>query len=141
MDGVGLGGRLIGGPSRQVGAAGDQARAAFVGRVGPRPLNEYQQAVAKADEKKNVDEQPGEPGDEAGDVDASELGDGGGAADGGQAALVPVVDGAEVGSFGKIPALSRRAREGRGTRALFFEASSLFNSSSLRINLATKRPC
>ena len=70
MDGVGLGGRLIGGPSWQIGAAGDQACTAFIGDVGPRPLNENQKPVAKTDEKKNVDEQPRQPGDEAGDVDA-----------------------------------------------------------------------
>src|ERR1035437_6764004 len=52
------GGVLIGAPSGQVGAACDQARAAFVGDVGPSPLNENQEPVAKTDEKKNVDKQP-----------------------------------------------------------------------------------
>src|ERR1700689_4900955 len=38
-------------PSRQIRAAGDQARSAFVGNIRPGPLNEDQQPVAKADEK------------------------------------------------------------------------------------------
>ena len=44
------------GPAGQVGAAGNQASPAFVGEIRPSPLDKNQQAVAKADEKKNVDE-------------------------------------------------------------------------------------
>ena len=55
----------IGTPAGQVGAAGDQARATFVGDIGPGPLDENQEAIAETDEKENVDEQPRQPGDEA----------------------------------------------------------------------------
>ena len=112
----------IGGPSRQIRAARDQACAPFVRHVGPRPLNENQQPVAETDEKKDVHEEPGQPRDEAGDVDFAEIGDRGGAADGSQAAFIPVV---ERWTRIKIPTLSRSAREGWGTR--YF----------LRINFAT----
>jgi hypothetical protein len=47
---------LIGGPSGKVGAAGDQAGTALVRDVGPCPLNEDQEAVAEADQEKDVDE-------------------------------------------------------------------------------------
>src|SRR5216684_1539608 len=88
-------------PAGKIRSAGDQAGAALVGEIGPGPLDENQQAVAKSDEEKNVDEKPGQPGDESGDVNLAELGDGGGAADGGQAAFVVVVEG---GAGVKIPA-------------------------------------
>src|SRR5579859_6421780 len=50
-------GRSSGGaPSGQVRAARNQARTSFVCHVRPRPLDEDQQAVAKADEEENVHE-------------------------------------------------------------------------------------
>jgi len=80
-------------PSGQCGVAGDEARAALVGHVRPEPLDENQQAIAEANQEENVNEEPGKPGDEAGDVNFAELRDGGVAADGGQRTLVPVVEG------------------------------------------------
>ncbi len=62
-----------GAPAGKIGAAGDQAGAALVGEIGPRPLDENQHAVLEADQEKNVDEQPGQPGYETGDVNLAEL--------------------------------------------------------------------
>lgn len=93
------------GPAGKVGAAGDEAGAAFVGHVRPCPLNENEQAVAESDEIENVNEEPGEPGEESGDVNAAEFGDGGGASDGGDGAFVPVVEGGTSGAEHRIPRL------------------------------------
>ena len=112
----------IGSPSGQVSAAGDQPRAAFVGDVGPRPLNEDQQPVAETDQEENVDEQPGQPRDEARDVDAAELGDCRRSADRREAAFVPVV---ELWARVNIPTLSQRTREGWGTRYLLLRLYSV----------------
>ena len=83
---------MVGGPSREVGTARDQAGTSFVGHIGPCPLNENENTVAKTDEEEDVDEEPGQPGDETRNVDASELGDCSGTADCGQATFVPVVE-------------------------------------------------
>src|ERR1700685_509818 len=101
------------GPARQVSAPGDEAGSALVCDIRPRPLNENQDAIAEADEKKNVDEKPRQPGDESGDVNLAELRDGSCAADGGEAAFVEVM---EWSAGVKTPILSRRMREGWGTR-------------------------
>src|ERR1700685_716892 len=101
------------GPARQVSAPGDEAGSALVCDIRPRPLNENQDAIAEADEKKNVDEKPRQPGDESGDVNLAELRDGSCAADGGEAAFVEVM---EWSGGVKTPILSRRMREGWGTR-------------------------
>src|SRR5450631_4411111 len=93
----------IGSPSGQISTTGDQPRAAFVGDVGPRPLNEHQQPVAETDQEKDVDEEPRQPRNEAGDVDAAELGDRCCAADRGEAAFVPVV---KLWANVRIPTLS-----------------------------------
>jgi len=85
-------------PAGEVGAAGDQAGAAFVGQVGPAPLDEDEDSVPVSDEEEDVDEEPGEPGDESGDVDLAEFGDGGGASDGGEGTFVPVVEGLPWGT-------------------------------------------
>src|ERR1700730_4914492 len=73
--------RLRAAPAGKAGAAGDQARAALVGEIRPRPLDEDQHTVLEANQEKNVDEQPCQPGDESGDVNLAELRDGGGASD------------------------------------------------------------
>src|SRR6202023_3910515 len=78
-------------PSRQLGASGDQARAPLVRNIRPRPFNEYQQAIAKANQEKDVNEQPSQPCDEARDVKFAKLRDGRRPSDGGQAALIPIV--------------------------------------------------
>src|SRR4029077_18866391 len=80
-------------PAGEFVAAGDQAGAALVGEIRPGPLDHHDQAIAESDEEKNVDEEPCQPGEISGQVKLaglSELGDGGGAADGGQAAFVVV---------------------------------------------------
>src|SRR6267154_457950 len=105
--GLGIAGACFA-PSGKTGATGDQASAALVSEVRPRPLNEDEHAVLEPDQEKNVDEKPCQPGNETGDVNLAELSDRGGAANGGEAAFIVVV---EV----KIPALSQRTREGRGT--------------------------
>src|ERR1700682_2446228 len=78
-------------PSRQLGASGDQARAPLVRNIRPRPFNEYEQAIAKADQEKDVNEQPGQPCDEARDVKFAKLRDCRGPSDGGKAAFIPIV--------------------------------------------------
>ena len=85
-------------PAGEVGAAGDEACSAFVGHVGPGPLNKDEQAVSESDEEEDVNEEPGEPGEESGDVDFAELGDGSGASDGGEGTFVPVMEGGAGGS-------------------------------------------
>jgi hypothetical protein len=73
--------RPNGAPAGQVRAAGDQPSAALVRDVGPGPLNENQHAVPEADQKQDVNEQPGQPGDETGNMNLAELGDCGCTAD------------------------------------------------------------
>src|SRR5580700_1683281 len=78
-------------PAGQISATGNQAGTAFVGEIRPRPLNKNQHSIAEADEKKNVDEEPCQPGHKTGDMNLAKLGDGCGAADGGEAAFVVIV--------------------------------------------------
>src|ERR1019366_1313992 len=78
-------------PAGKTGAACDEAGAALVGGIRPRPLDKHKQAVAEANQEKNVDEQPCQPGHEARDMNLAELCHCGGAADGGEAPFVPVV--------------------------------------------------
>src|SRR5438093_3523877 len=42
---------------------GDQPGATMPGDVGPGPLEQHQEAVAEADQERDVDEKPGEPRD------------------------------------------------------------------------------
>ena len=78
--GAGWAGLLAGGAASSepssgsdgVAAAGDQPRAPLEAEIGPGPFPEDLQAVAEADQKKDVDEQPRQPGDKAGDVDAAD---------------------------------------------------------------------
>src|SRR5262249_5091505 len=55
--------------------ARDEAGAALVGEVRPRPLHHDDAAVAEADEVEDVHEAPQEPGNEAGEAQAGDLGD------------------------------------------------------------------
>src|SRR4051812_30106125 len=75
--------RAGGSPRRRGIRPCDQPRAALVREVGPRPFRDHEKAVAEADEEENVDREPGDPGEEAAQFQESEIGDGGGAADGG----------------------------------------------------------
>src|SRR5258708_8073562 len=45
-------------PSRQIRAAGNEARSPLVGDIGPRPLHDYQQPVAETDQEENMNEEP-----------------------------------------------------------------------------------
>src|ERR1700683_2663647 len=78
-------------PAGKTGAAGDQPSAALVGEIRPCPLDEDQHAVLEPNQKKNVNEEPGQPRDESRDVNLSELRNCGGAADGGEATFIVVV--------------------------------------------------
>ena len=81
-----------GSPAWQFIAAGDEAGAALVGQIRPCPLDHYQQAIAESNQEKDVDEQPCQPGEIAGEHELAELGNGGGAADRGQAAFIVIME-------------------------------------------------
>src|SRR5262245_43228600 len=66
----------------------DQPRPAAEGEKRPGPLQHYQQAVAKAGQVVDMDEQPDEPGQETLEFEAADLGDGPAAADRGHLAFV-----------------------------------------------------
>ena len=51
----------------------NQTCAVVVSDVGPRPLHHYHEPVAKADQKQEVNEQPGQPGEESRDVQLSQV--------------------------------------------------------------------
>src|SRR5260370_16511916 len=62
----------------------------MVGEMRPGPRDHHDQAVAESDQEKNMDEEPGQPGEISGQLELAELGDSGGAADCGQAAFVVI---------------------------------------------------
>jgi len=78
-------------PTRQVRAPGDQAGAALVGNVRPRPLDKYQDPIAKADKEEDVNKEPRKPGNEPRDMDLPKLRDTRGPPNRRQAALVPIM--------------------------------------------------
>src|SRR4051794_3052473 len=80
-------------PPRLRLVAGDQARPAAAGDEAEAPADEHEEPVLEPDEVPEVDHQPGDPGDEAAELDALDVGHGGGAADRGQVALVDVAEG------------------------------------------------
>src|SRR4051794_1982202 len=51
------------GPGAALSPIRDQSRTSLIGQVRPGPLRDDEQAVAEADEKEDVDRQPGEPGE------------------------------------------------------------------------------
>src|SRR4051794_31077271 len=53
----------------------DQARALVETEIRPGPLKEHGKTIAKADEKNDVDEQPGEPGRNSAEVNQFQIGD------------------------------------------------------------------
>src|SRR5262245_24057241 len=69
----------------------DHARAVARDQVGPDPVGEHRQPVAKADQVPEVDEHPGQPGDQARHAQAAELRDRARAADRRHEALVEIV--------------------------------------------------
>src|SRR6185295_3461858 len=52
-------------PARQSGIPGNQPGSTFKGEIRPGPLDQYYQSVAKPDQEENVNEQPGQPGEES----------------------------------------------------------------------------
>src|SRR5664280_3244899 len=57
--------------------AGDEPSRALVREVAPSPLEHHEDAVAESDQEQDVDEQPCQPSQEAGDVHLAELRDSG----------------------------------------------------------------
>ena len=85
-----------GGRGRIVGEfAGNEASGAAEGEVEKAPLDEDDDAALEFDDVNKMDEEPDEPSDEARDVDAENVGDGGGAADYGHVAFVKIFEGRE----------------------------------------------
>src|SRR5262245_27441637 len=70
--------------------AGDDAGAAVIGHIGPGPIDEDGEPVAKADQEPDMGEAPGEPGGETGETKAAEIGDRRLAADGREIAVVAI---------------------------------------------------
>ena len=87
--GFGGGGFGLGGAD---GGAGDDAGAAAEGEVFEAPLDEDLDAALKLDDVHEVDEEPGHPRDQAGDVNAENIGDGGGATDDGHVTFIEIVE-------------------------------------------------
>jgi len=74
-------------PPRQ---RGNETHPALIRDVGVSPLQQHAHTIAEADEIQNVDEEPNDPRDEAGQVKASKVRNRLGAPDGGKVALVEV---------------------------------------------------
>ena len=70
----------------------DQPLAAAVGDEADHPAGEDEQPVLEADQVEEVHDQPGDPGEQAAELEALEVGDGLAAADRGEVALVAVVE-------------------------------------------------
>src|SRR5207245_7474842 len=73
-------------------AAGDEARAALVGDVGPEPVEQHRQPVAEADQERDVDGAPEQPGEPAAQLDETEIADRDLAPDGREIAGMPVAE-------------------------------------------------
>src|SRR6185312_9373113 len=73
----------------------DDARTAAIAPIGFRPVDEHDQAVAKADEEIDVRDEPDPPSEDSGEAKAPELNDRRHAADGGEGAEVRVVERAD----------------------------------------------
>src|SRR4051812_9658742 len=62
---------------RSAGAGhGDEARAATVCQEARAPARQHDQPVLDSDQVEEMDEEPGQPGEEAGELDARQIGDG-----------------------------------------------------------------
>ena len=69
-----------------------QPRGPVVGEVAPGPLDHDDDAIAESDQKKDVDEEPRKPGEKSGDVHLAKVGDRGRTPNGGEAALVEIME-------------------------------------------------
>src|SRR4029077_4985172 len=78
-------------PTRQLSTAGDETGAAFVGEICPCPLDQNDDPVAETDQEEDVDEQPGKPRQESGNMNFAELRHCCGPSNGGQTALIQVM--------------------------------------------------
>src|SRR3970282_227107 len=78
--------------ARRPRALVDDARRALEGPVGPRPVDQHDDAVPEADQEVDVRGEPGDPGEPAPDVDPGEHRDRGGATDGRQLSVVAVAE-------------------------------------------------
>src|SRR5512144_1572228 len=85
--GLGPAGRL-----RAPGPSRDQPGAPVVGEVRPGPFEYHDEPVPEPDQEKDVDEQPGHPGDPARELDEVQVGDGRRPADRGQRAFVTIME-------------------------------------------------
>ncbi len=74
------------------GGTGDEASTTTEGEVLEAPLNENLDAALELNDVHEMDEEPDEPGEEAGDVQTENIGDGTSAADDGHVALVEIVE-------------------------------------------------
>src|SRR3989442_11766919 len=75
---------------------GDQAGAAAVGDKAEQPANEDEDAVLEADEVPEMHDQPGDPGDEAAELESLDVGDRCCSADRRQVAFVSVAERARL---------------------------------------------
>src|SRR5439155_24325671 len=75
--------------------SGDQPRPAPARDEAEEPADEDQDPVLESDEVPEVHDQPGRPREEPAQPDRVEVGDRAGAADGGEVALVAIVEGAD----------------------------------------------
>src|SRR3954447_18061256 len=87
-----LAGTAISGFARRGEIPGNQADAALMREVGPRPLGHHDDAVAEADQPEDVQEDPEQPGDVAGDLQAEHVADCRAAADRRHDAVVLVAE-------------------------------------------------
>src|SRR5664279_5340499 len=71
--------------------AGDEPSRALVREVAPSPLKHHHDTVAESDQEQDVDEQPRQPSQEAGDVQLAELRDSGRAPNRCQRTLVKIM--------------------------------------------------
>src|SRR3954468_23197133 len=72
--------------------SGDQACSALVCEIRPCPLNQHDDAIPKTDQKKDVHEQPRQPGEISGDMQLANLGNGGGASNGRKVPFIEIVE-------------------------------------------------
>ena len=92
-------------------SCGDQPRAAAVREEADRPADDDEQPVLEADQVPEVDHEPRDPRHEAAEVHALDVGHRAGAADGGEVALVDVVEGLGLAA-GEAVARPRAPRGG-----------------------------
>src|SRR5258708_894878 len=95
-----------------VPAAGDQPRATLVADIRPCPLDQHQHPILETDQEKDVHHQPGQPGQQARQMEPANFGDRVGAPDGRHRAPIEIVD-----RFGRLTA-NQSADVGRGGLAL-----------------------